>query len=218
MLHFEFDINESMEKTKNTLKQSHLFSSFGIAVIAHLAVIVLAVQFNEKNPYLTTFNPQNVIPVEFAGRDGGTKSTASTTVPMKKVAKKSGSLTGVAMNKVDAVKPSGLPADGTGNEIGRSGEVLESTGSTLKFDSQIVTFSEPVYPRIAQRRGYEGSVTIRLKVTPEGIPVEPKILKSSGHESLDQSALEAALKWRFQKRAKPDFALVDKTVVFKLNE
>lgn len=211
-------MNESMGKTKNTPQQSHLFSSFGIALIAHLAVIVIAVQFNEKNPYLTTFNPQNVIPVEFAGRSDGSKSPDNTP-PVKKTVKKSGSLTGVAMNRVETDKPSGIPADGAGDEIGKSGEVLESTGdSPLNFDSQIVTFTEPVYPRIAKLRGYEGSVTIRLKVTPEGIPVEPKILRSSGHESLDQSALEAALKWRFQKRSKPDFALVDKTVVFKLND
>lgn len=212
-------MNESMSKTKNSIQQSsHLYSSFGIALIAHLAVIVLAVQFNEKNPYLTTFNPQNVIPVEFAGRSDGSKSQDNTR-PVNKAVKKSGSLTGVAINRVETNKPSELPADGAGNEIGKGGEVLESTGkSQLNFDGQIVTFAEPVYPRIAQKRGYEGSVTIRLKVTPEGIPVEPKILKSSGHESLDQSALEAALKWRFQKRSKPDFALIDKTVVFKLND
>lgn len=207
-----------MAKLKNNIPHSqHFLSSLGIAIIAHLMVIVALVQFNEKNPYLTTVNPYSLIPVKISSE--AKTGTAMVAGPRNKIAKKSGSLTGVALNKMDGEKPASLHADGAGDEVGREGELLESTKtSTVNFEGEILSYEAPTYPRLAQKRGLEGSVTIRLKITPEGLPVEPKLIKSSGHDLLDQAALKTALRWRFHQRSTPDFALVDKTIIFKLNE
>ena len=45
------------------------------------------------------------------------------------------------------------------------------------------------YPRIAQLRGWEGSVTMRLRVAPSGRLVGAEVLKSSGYDALDQQAM-----------------------------
>jgi len=50
------------------------------------------------------------------------------------------------------------------------------------------------YPRIAQMRGWEGSVTMRLRVAPTGQLIDAVLYKSSGHEVLDQQALAMAAK------------------------
>ena len=45
------------------------------------------------------------------------------------------------------------------------------------------------YPRIAALRGWEGSVTMRLRVAPSGRLVGAEVLKSSGYDALDQQAI-----------------------------
>ena len=45
------------------------------------------------------------------------------------------------------------------------------------------------YPRIAALRGWEGSVTMRLRVAPSGHLVGAEVLKSSGYDALDQQAI-----------------------------
>jgi len=45
------------------------------------------------------------------------------------------------------------------------------------------------YPRIAELRGWEGSVTMRLRVAPSGRLIEAQVYKSSGFAVLDQQAI-----------------------------
>jgi protein TonB len=46
------------------------------------------------------------------------------------------------------------------------------------------------YPRVALMRGWEGTVTVELRVAPGGKLIEAKVEGSSGHEVLDTQALE----------------------------
>jgi protein TonB len=48
------------------------------------------------------------------------------------------------------------------------------------------------YPRIAQMRGWEGSVTMRLRVAPSGRLIDAELHTSSGHDVLDRQALAMA--------------------------
>lgn len=204
---------------KKSLSHSHLlFIALGLAIIFHLLIIVFVNYYNERNPYLTTFDPARVYPVQISGSANDVNKAQSTSTVKKPIRKNSGSLTGVALNSTESLKSEKLSGDGTGTEIGGPGLSLQSTsGATPTFDQAIQSFERPGYPAVARQRGLEGTVTLRLKITPEGEAIEPQIIKSSGHESLDQSALAAAIKWRFHKRKTPDFILVDKTIVFKLN-
>jgi protein TonB len=45
------------------------------------------------------------------------------------------------------------------------------------------------YPRVAELRGWEGSVTMRLRVAPSGRLLEAAVYQSSGYEALDKQAI-----------------------------
>jgi TonB family protein len=60
----------------------------------------------------------------------------------------------------------------------------------------------PVYPEIARVRGYEGIVLVSAEILPTGRVEQAKIRKSSGYSILDQSALNAVKKWRFEPARK----------------
>jgi protein TonB len=55
----------------------------------------------------------------------------------------------------------------------------------------------PAYPELAQRRGWEGEVLLRVRVSPEGRPVTISVQKSSGRDLLDTAAVEAVRGWSF---------------------
>ena len=66
-----------------------------------------------------------------------------------------------------------------------------------KFDKYIKHFEKPRYPKVALRRGIEGTVELKLILLPNGEVLRIEILKSSGSSILDNSALSAAKKWQF---------------------
>jgi protein TonB len=47
------------------------------------------------------------------------------------------------------------------------------------------------------RRGWEGTVLLRVQVLPSGQPGEIQIQKSSGRTQLDDAALAAVKRWSF---------------------
>ena len=56
---------------------------------------------------------------------------------------------------------------------------------------------KPYYPRIARRRGYQGTVVLRVEVLANGRVGRVELEKSSGYSSLDNSALKSVKDWRF---------------------
>ncbi len=56
----------------------------------------------------------------------------------------------------------------------------------------------PVYPRVAQKAGWEGTVTVRAVVQPDGRPDPVTVQKSSGHTILDETAVKAVKTWQFR--------------------
>jgi len=55
----------------------------------------------------------------------------------------------------------------------------------------------PEYPRLARRRGYQGTVILDVLVDKTGGVKQLKIEGSSGHGSLDRAAKQAVKRWRF---------------------
>lgn len=55
----------------------------------------------------------------------------------------------------------------------------------------------PEYPRIARKRGWEGTVLLLIQVTPEGHSASVRVHRTSGHDALDNAAVEAARTWTF---------------------
>jgi protein TonB len=64
----------------------------------------------------------------------------------------------------------------------------------------------PEYPQMAQRRGWEGTVLLRVEVLPSGKPGQIQIQKSSGRDALDAAALAAVKRWSFVPAKQGDVA------------
>ncbi|MGN8273630.1 energy transducer TonB [Pseudomonas sp. SMN5] len=65
----------------------------------------------------------------------------------------------------------------------------------------------PEYPSLAMRRGWEGTVLLRVHVLPSGKPGEIQIQKSSGRDQLDDAAVAAVKRWSFVPAKQGDVAL-----------
>lgn len=56
---------------------------------------------------------------------------------------------------------------------------------------------QPHYPESARRRGIEGTVLLKMRITEQGRVETVQVERSAGHPDLDQSAMEAVKRWRF---------------------
>lgn len=78
----------------------------------------------------------------------------------------------------------------------------------------------PVYPRRSVELGQEGTVLVRALIDTDGAPAELEIWKTSGFAMLDNAALTAVRRWRFQPArsgARIIRSWVQVPVHFKLN-
>ncbi len=71
----------------------------------------------------------------------------------------------------------------------------------------------PAYPRVARRRGSEGTVLLEVLVTEEGRVGVLRVAESSGHTSLDKAALRAVEAWRFRPGRRGDRAVAMRVLV-----
>lgn len=79
----------------------------------------------------------------------------------------------------------------------------------------------PAYPALAQRRGWEGTVTLLVAVNEAGTPQDVTVKQSSGYAVLDRCALEAVQRWRFtpaRRGGQTVAATVEVPVRFDLQE
>lgn len=65
------------------------------------------------------------------------------------------------------------------------------------FNAAYLRNPAPVYPAIARRSGDQGTVMLKVLVSPEGAPLRVELDQSSGSKSLDGAAQEAVKGWRF---------------------
>ena len=56
---------------------------------------------------------------------------------------------------------------------------------------------KPSYPQEARKKGMEGEVLLRVEVLASGRVGQIEVKRSSGHETLDRSALSTVKQWRF---------------------
>ncbi len=71
-----------------------------------------------------------------------------------------------------------------------SSDLLSDYGQAI---SQVLARHKE-YPRIAQMQGWQGAVTMRLRVAPSGRLLDAEVHTSSGYEVLDRQALAMASK------------------------
>ena len=75
---------------------------------------------------------------------------------------------------------------------------------------------KPPYPIVARRLGLEGVVELSVLVAADGRPAEVHVVKSSGHDVLDDSALTTVrTRWRFMP-AERDGVPIEDRVTFPI--
>jgi len=78
---------------------------------------------------------------------------------------------------------------------------------------------KPDYPRLSQRLGEQGVVTLLVLVGVDGLPQKVEVKTSSGFERLDRAALDAVRQYRFvpgRRGNVPEAMPVIVPIVFKL--
>lgn len=67
-----------------------------------------------------------------------------------------------------------------------------------RFDAAYLHNPDPAYPEASRRIGEEGRVVLRVLVSPGGEANQVEIHTSSGSSRLDQAAMAAVKRWRFE--------------------
>ena len=155
--------------------------------------------------------PQNKKPL--AASNQATQSSA-VPLPVKPVNRVLAAVNGPAEVAVVSSAPAEVKtAPATQPEVApaaaRSGsaEVVEEA-APARVDPGYRSLFKPVYPLSARRRGIEGTVVLRVEVLTSGEPGRVEVARSSGDDSLDDSAREAVRQLRFNPAQKGGKAIV----------
>jgi protein TonB len=65
------------------------------------------------------------------------------------------------------------------------------------FQAAYLNNPVPAYPMVARRMAWQGKVIISVEVLASGVAGQVKLYQSSGHDVLDNAALQAVRGWKF---------------------
>lgn len=89
------------------------------------------------------------------------------------------------------------------------------------FNAASLNNPKTSYPPVAQQRGWEGKVLLQVRVQANGTAGQISVQQSSGHEMLDESAIEQVRHWHFipaTRDGKPIESSVVVPVEFKISK
>ena len=101
---------------------------------------------------------------------------------------------------VPSAAPAPAPATPAVSPAGNQRPAANATAAAVVLPSTSADYLNnpaPPYPRQSKRMGEEGTVVIRVLITPEGRAEKAEIRTSSGHARLDDTALTTVKAWRF---------------------
>lgn len=75
--------------------------------------------------------------------------------------------------------------------------VVEEKVTAPKAGAEYLNNPQPAYPEIASERGWEGKVLMKVHVQPDGKPDSVNVIKTSGHDVLDDAAVKTVKTWSF---------------------
>lgn len=95
------------------------------------------------------------------------------------------------------VEAASSTSSSTANEAQTTPAAATASFTEANFRANYAQNPKPDYPAIAKSRGWGGKVLLKVQVSAQGTSDSVDIEQSSGHEILDESAVEAVKKWRF---------------------
>ena len=110
------------------------------------------------------------------------------------------------------------PASSTTTDSPRHAKA-DSTNTGDNRQPYVVFGPRPNYPPEARAGGREGKLRVKVLIAENGTPGEVQLAESSGSTSLDEAALTALRRWRFQpalRNGQPVLAWVTVPVIFSL--
>ena len=89
--------------------------------------------------------------------------------------------------------------DGSSPVPGKDATTLYASGGAQSLAKpNYLKNPPPAYPETARRLGQEGLVVLAVNVSRDGAPDSVEIKQSSGYALLDESAVKAVKRWKFQ--------------------
>jgi protein TonB len=82
-----------------------------------------------------------------------------------------------------------------------------------RFDADYLSNPAPPYPSVSRAMGEQGKVFLRVLVTPRGEAQDVVVHGGSGHQRLDDAALEAVRHWKFVPARQGDEAVAAWVIV-----
>jgi len=105
-----------------------------------------------------------------------------------------------AASIVPSAAPAPAPSTPAATPAGNQRPAANATAAAVVLPSTSADYLNnpaPPYPRQSKRLGEEGTVVIRVLITPEGRAEKAEIRTSSGYARLDDTALTTVKAWRF---------------------
>lgn len=119
----------------------------------------------------------------------------------------------IVQKSPDYAPPSDAPPPPPSAAPAASSESSAPAFVEANFKANYLLNPKPEYPAIAKSRGWQGKVMLKVQVSAEGSALQVSVDTSSGHEMLDESAVEAVTKWKFIPAKRGDNAVASTVIV-----
>lgn len=208
--------NQSMQRTTAALNPTFNWKEYwALPIVAILHVILITYQANPKSfNVVMSPNIQQVVTRMQVAIQTESKPVIKP-VPKKKIIKKKPKKKIAKKAQKKQTKPNEKVV---AKQI--STQKLKALELAKKnFNSLLLNYSKPQYPRRELRRGVTGVVILSFWVKGNGEVERIEISKSSGSNALDSSAVEAAKLWKFKDLGVQVSQVVrlNKRVVYQIN-
>jgi protein TonB len=213
-----FSLNQFAQRTRAVQELSYSIRKrdvqkvFAFVLCFHLIVFIIGL-FGLPD---FKFNKRPDITIEIGAAPpastGPVNQAKPTPAPVQKETPKEKTLPPTKDKDAPAIPvPAQTPQSSTQSPVPSSGGVASAPTADADYKASYLQNPKPTYPPLAFRLKLEGKVTLLAEVGSDGRAGEVKVLTSSGHELLDQSALSTVKQWKFTP-ARKDGVIVTQAV------
>lgn len=175
----------------------HRWLSMTLSITGHVALVALAI-------FLTTTVPQKAEMQTITVSIAQPQVSQPEPVPVPKLERVPEvvmpdlpEIDTIAPPSPDAIRAAPPPAASAPSDA-TAKKADDPQTSPPVFDAGYLNNPAPVYPNLSRRLREVGTVQLRVRVSAAGMPMEVLMATSSGYARLDEAALAAVKKWKFQ--------------------